>query len=62
VEVTLEEGEGKPKTYTVRLGEPGQPTEGLHFRTDAFTNCNWVGFAGMEEDPGVFYVDDLRIE
>jgi hypothetical protein len=46
----------------VRLGEPGQPTEGLHFRTDAFTNCNWVGFAGMEEDPGVFYVDDLRIE
>jgi len=62
VEVTFEEGPGKPKAYAVRLEASGEPIGELRFRADTFTNCNWVGFAGMEAKPGVSYVDDVRIE
>ena len=65
VEVEFEQGAGKPKTFTFRLGEQGGPTkatEGLPFRSDAFEECTWVGFAGVDQNTAVFYVDDVRID
>jgi len=65
VVIEFEEGEGKPKTYTARLGPLGGDMSewpDLPFRHDDFTSCTWVGFAGMSELPGRFYVDDFRLE
>ena len=64
VEIDLEEGVGKPKTYVARLGPLAadlQAWPGLPFRDAAFTGCTWVGFAGLGETAGTFYVDDVRV-
>ena len=61
VEVSFEEGEGRGDTYAVRIGTE-TVAEGLAFRSEDFTECNWVGFAGMGEEPGMFFADDVRVE
>lgn len=64
VEIELEEGEGKPKTYTARVGPLGGKLKtwaDLPFRSEAFVSCTWVGLAGMGEAAGKFYVDDVRV-
>jgi hypothetical protein len=62
VQIDLSEGEGRPNAYTVTLGANGTPVTGLKFASEAFTNCNWVGLAGMDVKPGVFYADGIRVE
>ncbi len=65
VEVTFREGEGAEGTYTVThgpVGEAGTTTEGVSFRDEAFSACNWCGFAGMGDEPAAFYVDDFQLE
>ncbi|MBP8951504.1 MAG: right-handed parallel beta-helix repeat-containing protein [Armatimonadetes bacterium] len=65
VEVEFEDGPGKPKTYTARIG----PWDGglrtfteLPFQDLGFERCNWVGFAGTGNEPGKFYVDAVTVE
>lgn len=62
LQIDFSEGEGRPNVYTVTLGANGTPVTGLKFASEACTACNWVGLAGMDVKPGVFYVDDMRIE
>ncbi|MBU0608150.1 MAG: hypothetical protein KKI08_09685, partial [Armatimonadetes bacterium] len=62
VQINLTEGEGRPNAYTVTLGVNGTPVAGLRFASEAFTNCNWVGLAGMDVKPGVFYADEIRVQ
>ena len=65
MEVEFEEGESKPKTYTLRLNGADGATiakENLPFRSPAFQLCTWCGFAGQDTKPAVFYVDDIRLE
>mgnify|MGYP003872972005 CR=1 FL=1 len=64
VEVEFEEGEGKPKTCTLRLiAADGTTTkEGLPFCNPAFKLCTWCGFVGLDTKPAVFYVDDVHLE
>jgi len=65
VEVEFEEGAGKPKTYTLRLTGPDGATatrEGLPFSQPEFDACTWCGFVGIDAQPAVFYVDDIRLE
>ena len=65
VEVEFEEGEAKPKTYTLRLTTADGSTttkEGLPFRSPAFKLCTWCGFVGLDTKPAVFYVDDFHLE
>ena len=65
MDVQFEEGEGKPKTYTLRFGPLGGALTALTdlpFRSEAFKSCTWCGFAGMDDKRAVFYVDDFRLE
>ena len=62
VQVDFEEGPGNAGTYAVRLGDQTEPTAGLRVRGESFAAGNWVGFAGMEATPGVFFVDELSVE
>jgi hypothetical protein len=65
VEIEFEEGEGKPKTYTLRLaGADGSTTskDGLPFRHRAFQLCTWCGFIGLDTKRAVFDVDDIHLE
>jgi hypothetical protein len=65
VEVEFEEGEAKPKTYTLRLtGADGSTTtkEDLPFRNSTFQLCTWCGFVGLDTKPAVFYADDIHLE
>ncbi len=62
VQVRFQEGPDKEKTYSVRLGETAEPIEGLRFYSEGSADCTWVGFAGMGVEPGVFYVDEVRVE
>jgi hypothetical protein len=65
VEVEFEEGDAKPKTYTLRLTSAGGSTvakDGLPFRNPAFKLCTWFGFSGTDTKTAVFYVDDVQLE
>ena len=65
VEVEFDQGAGKPKTYALRITEPGGTSvvkAALPFRHAAFTRCSWVGFAGMDVKTATFYVDDITVE
>jgi hypothetical protein len=62
VRIDLSEGKGRANTYTVKLGSNGTPIKGIKFASDDFINFNWIGLAGMETKPGMFYADDIRVE
>lgn len=65
VEVEFEEGDAKPKTYTLRLTSADGSTvakDGLPFRNPAFKLCTWFGFSGTDTKTAVFYVDDVQLE
>jgi hypothetical protein len=62
VRIDLSEGKGRNSAYTVKLGANSTPISGLKFASDDFTNFNWIGLAGMETKPGMFYADDIRVE
>ena len=65
VEVEFEEGDGKPRTYTLRFGERGLPlatVERLPFRSATFKACTWFGLVGADTARASFYVDDFRLE
>ncbi len=61
VRIDLSEGKGRANTYTVKLGSNGTPVTGIKFASDDFINFNWIGLAGMETKPGMFYADDIRV-
>jgi hypothetical protein len=65
VEVEFEKGEGKAKTYALRLtAADGTKTEkeALPYRSPEFTLCTWLGLMGMDAKPAIFYTDDVRME
>lgn len=62
VQIDLSEGKGRANAYTVKLGATGTAISGLRFASDAFTNFNWLGLSGMDNIPGVFYADEIRVE
>jgi len=65
VEVEFSDGAGAAKTYDLSIiSEGGARIErrALPFRSGAFTICTWCGFSGAAAAPGVFFVDDVRLE
>lgn len=59
--VEFAEGKDRPGTYSVTLGDD-PAVSGLRFHQEGFVNCSWVGFAGMENKPGAFDVDEISVE
>lgn len=65
LEISFLEGEGNPKSYSLRLAPEGGAEVSradLPFRSPEFTLCTWCGFSGMDAKPAEFFVDDIRFE
>ncbi|MCC7493192.1 MAG: right-handed parallel beta-helix repeat-containing protein [Fimbriimonadaceae bacterium] len=60
LELRLDEREGAPPTYTVRLND-GPPSPPLRYLSPTFRRANWVGLAGLGTAPGEFYADNLVV-
>ena len=61
----FEQGEKGTGVYELSLA----PSEGnsvvkeaLPFRSETFKRCTWFGLAGMDEEPAVFFADEIVIE
>jgi hypothetical protein len=63
VEIELELGKDKPKTYRLKLTAPNQEaiTAELPFRSEGFERITWLGISSNSRSKTVFYIDNLKL-
>ncbi len=64
VRIGYVQGEGAPRFYDLELSDAAGRVlarKSLPFASDGFAHGDWFGFAGMDEKPAAFYVDDIRV-
>jgi hypothetical protein len=64
-EITVPLGRQANGTYDLAVTLPGGQVKrfpGRPLVKTAFTRLQWVGFMGMANGPGVFYLDNLKVE
>ncbi len=63
VDVRMELGEGKPKTYRLTLSVPDrQPiTAEIPYGSEAFERITWLGISSNSDAATVFYIDNLKL-
>lgn len=63
VDIDMDLGEGKPKTYRFSLTVPGQDpiVAEVPYLSDAFRNITWLGISSTSDTATVFYIDNLKM-
>jgi hypothetical protein len=63
VDIRMELGEGKPKTYQLTLGIPDREpiVAEIPYRSAAFERITWLGISSNSVTSTVFYIDDLKL-
>jgi len=63
VDIGIELGEGKPKTYRLELSIPGREpiVAQIPYVREAFERITWFGISSTSDAATVFYVDNLKL-
>jgi len=63
VDISIELGEGKPKTYQFTLGVPDREpiVAKIPYISQAFEKITWLGISSTSDAATVFYMDNLKL-